>query len=127
MRLIDADALYKEIEERKAEAEARLHGVEPGNTACRLVYTTQVIEIDRLESLVAWMPTVDISTFLKDAECKSIPAQIKITSETQDSIGGFCPTCGSKVDVEKTFLRKQKGACCSWCGQRLDVEKHICY
>lgn len=69
-RYIDADALRKELIELKDQAEKRLDGVEEGNIACRLIYTTQLNERDNLLSLVNWMPTADVAEVVRCRDCK---------------------------------------------------------
>lgn len=66
--------------------------------------------------------TVDKSRVIS-AFRRAMPADFRPTVDNGIVMAGFCPTCAGSVEIEKTWIRKQKGACCSWCGQRLKVKK----
>lgn len=66
--------------------------------------------------------TVDKSRVIS-AFRRAMPADFTPAIDNGIIMAGFCPTCNGSVEIEKTYTRKQKGACCSWCGQRLRIKK----
>lgn len=60
---------------------------------------------------------------VKKKDIKQVPLKIKSPVESDDRVGGYCPTCQGTVLIEKTILRRFRGYYCSWCGQMIDCDE----
>lgn len=99
-RYIDADALYKEIEQYKAKAQEEVKNAY--GMSRRMIATTKLSERDTFAGLVRWMPTADVAEvrhgYWKKVSGKYPRYVCTACNHLFNNHGyKYCPNCGAKM------------------------------
>ena len=108
-RYIDADLLYKELEQGIAVAEEQLKFAVGGDFAVRSMYVTEILERENLLRLVYLMPTSDVVEVRHGEwiEGRSLE-KCSLCGKKGFSDWLYCPCCGAKMDGERRAEQCEK-------------------